>query len=127
MTTRISDAERLRTGVGQIQSNREKVAKLQAELSSGRRVDLPGDDAANAATIAQLRATDTKYASELRRVATLESFLNFQDGVIGQAGDLLTRAKELAAQGGNEANGTSERALLAQEVFQLRSHEVDLE
>jgi flagellar hook-associated protein 3 FlgL len=60
------------------------------------------------------------------RTASVKSSLGFQEEALAQVSDLINRAKEIAAQGGNETNGVTARAQLAEEVFQIRDNLVSL-
>lgn len=124
--TRITQSQTLRNSLEYISKNRERTNKYQDEVSSGIRVKEPGDDQAVAATIAQLQAAQERYEGHLKRASSLESELTFQEGVLDQTSTVLIRAKEIAAQGGNETLGFEERRLLADEVFQLRDQLVGL-
>ena len=100
--------------------------QVRNELSSGTRVSNPSDDPARSGTIEQLRNTLERLDRHKQRMAYASNFLNQQEGVLQQARDLMTRAKELATQGANETVGTTLRAGMAVEVFQIRDALVNL-
>jgi len=124
--TRITDAQILRNSLTFIEQNKENLARYQNEVSTGIRVAAPGDDQSVAATIAQLQSAHERYDGHEKRVSSLEGELTFQEGILSQAAEIFVRARELATQGANESLGYEERALLKDEVFQLRDHLVSL-
>jgi flagellar hook-associated protein 3 FlgL len=117
---RVSDAMRLDTMTQQMSqlSQRELTASKQA--STGMRLSAPSDDpvaAAQAARVqASLDATDG-YRTSIRNV---RGDVDLAETSLSSAGDILTRAGELAMQGANGSLSASDRAALAQEVGQLR-------
>ena len=117
---RVSDAMRLDTMTQQMStlSQRELAASKQA--STGMRISAPSDDpvaAAQAARVqASLDATDG-YRTTIRNV---RGDVDMAETSLASAGDILTRAGELAMQGANGSLNASDRAALAQEVGQLR-------
>ncbi|MFM1848984.1 MAG: hypothetical protein RL417_2458, partial [Pseudomonadota bacterium] len=60
------------------------------------------------------------------RIATVQSSLAFQDDLLKQVDELVTRARELATQAANEPNSSTTRASMANEVFALRDQLVVL-
>jgi len=126
MTIRITDAQRARLSIRQIQANRVVVSDLQEQIASGRRVLKPGDDASSSAVISQLQQALQNYQEQRQRIQSVESRLVYQQDILQQSTDVLTRAKELATQGANETNSTLQRDAIAEEVFQLRNHLISL-
>lgn len=125
MTVRISENQLARTVLNDALKNRLSIAKYSKELSSGYAVGEAGDSRFSG-TIAQLRETLGKVSGYKQRANSVQGFLGAQDGALGQAGDILIRAQEIATQGANETNGPAERALLAQEVWEIRNHMINL-
>lgn len=123
--TRITEAQTARNALADIYRNRSDVDRYSQEVSSGIKVRFPGDSNA-AGTISLMRDSLLRLEGYGNRVANVKSSLTFQDDVLSQAGDILIRAKEIAAQATNETNGTTARAHIAEEVFQIRNHLVTL-
>ncbi|MBX7137155.1 MAG: hypothetical protein K1X83_04155 [Oligoflexia bacterium] len=125
MTTRVSELQISRNLVNQIAQNRAQVDKYSNEISSGVKVDSPGDSNFSG-TIAQYQDTLAKLGAYKNRISFVQGFLEFQDNAVTQVGDLLTRAKEIAEQGANGSISSQARSELAPEVFQLRDQLVAL-
>lgn len=122
---RISENQVNRGFLEDIIKNRSDVNKYSEEVSTGLKVQTPGDSK-QAGTIAKFQDSLVKIDGYLNRVNFAEGFLTSQEDALGQAMDLLIRAKEIAAQGANETNSPTERASLAEEVFEVRDHLVSL-
>ena len=123
--TRITENSVARNLLLAVQQNRQMIDKYGNEVSSGLKVADPGDSTFSG-TISQLGGTLERLEVLKRAVSNITGMLTFQDDVLSQANELLVRAKEIAAQGANETNSETERAALAEEVFQLRDEMVSL-
>jgi flagellar hook-associated protein 3 FlgL len=123
--TRISETSTINSLITMLARNRIQVDKYSQQLASGVKVSEPGDSTSSG-TISALKGVLDRIESYKRGVTTAQGMLAFQDDVLGQAGDVLVRAKEVAAQGANETMDSVQRAALAEEVFQLRDQMVSL-
>ncbi len=108
-----------------MQRTRGEINDYSQEISTGYKASKPGDTK-HAATIAQLRDNLVRIEEHSARATNVLSYLQLQEEVLGEANDVMIRAQELAQQGSNETLAESERQLLADEVFQLRDHLVQL-
>jgi flagellar hook-associated protein 3 FlgL len=124
--TRVSDLQIAKSSIASIHRNRVAVDRMREQLSSGLRVAVPGDDATVAATISQLQNQIRRDDKHTLRIQNVRSALFAQDNIINEASNVLVRAKEIATQGSNETNGVSSRQQMAEEVFQLRDHLINL-
>ncbi|MCO6429837.1 MAG: hypothetical protein J5J00_03170 [Deltaproteobacteria bacterium] len=119
--TRISETQLQGQLLLGITRNRNQVAKFSNEISTGLKVQNPGDSNLSG-TISSFRESLTKIEGYKDRVANVRSLLVFQDDIMAEMNDLLTRAKEIATQAANETNSTTSRDQMAAEVFQIRDH-----
>jgi flagellar hook-associated protein 3 FlgL len=123
---RVSDGMRLDSMTQQMAqlSQRELTASRQA--STGMRLGAPSDDpvaAAQAARVqASLDATDGYRAS----IRDVRGDVDLAETSLASAGDILTRAGELAMQGANGSLNAGDRTALAQEVGQLKDQLVTI-
>lgn len=117
--TRITERHLARSLLTDIQRNRESVNRYSQELSSGYAVAVPGDSSSSG-TVAQFRETLEKISGYKKRISTVTSMLSLQDEVSSQANEIMIRAKEIATQAASETNDASNRAQLANEIWQLR-------
>lgn len=125
MTIRITENQTAGSLLNSIMRNRRTFDKHSNEISTGLKVAEPGDSTYSG-TVSQLRSALERIDGYTARTKTVEGQLNYQQDVLSQATDLLIRAKEVAAQGANESNSTTERYALAEEIFELRDHMVSL-
>lgn len=123
--TRITDSQTGRTVLAQIMDNKELVDKYARQVSTGLKVEEPGDST-RAGTISQFQTLLSKISDSRDRIKNVEGWLQIQESVLNEANELMVRAKEIASQAANETNGTTERAQLAAEVFQLRDQLANL-
>lgn len=113
------------TFLSDIQRHRDSVTKFGRQVSSGFKVEEPGDSS-RASTVANFRDGLTRIDGYRNVLAATESFLSFQDTTLTEAQNLLVRAKEVATQGANETLGVAQRQALAEEIFQIRDQFVRL-
>ena len=123
--TRITESQLTRSLITHLVDHRRSIAKLNDEISSGIAVARPGDST-NAGTISNFQQTLDRVKTFENRIASVKSYLTFQDDVLTQANDILLRAKEIATQGANETQSATTRSQMSEEVWQLRDHLVSL-
>lgn len=108
----------------QVLSNLASITSRHAEASqqaaSGLRVGKPSDDPIAAAELARLRASQSQTSTHLATIDTVRGDAELTESTLADAGDLFSRLKEIALQGGNGALTADERQLLAVEVGGLK-------
>lgn len=97
----------------------EQLAVVQEQISTGKRLQKPGDDAIAFARIATLRRAD--QGSDVQRLAMDSASARLVASEVALAGiaELAVRAKELALAGRNGALNAGDRSVLALEVREL--------
>ena len=116
---RITNAMLTGRALQNLQANYAGLARVQAQVSSGRRLNRPSDDPAQVRTAVKLRDTLNAIDQHLRNVDTAERLTDTADTALGSAGDVLQRARELAIQAANGTASSSDRQKIAVEVEQL--------
>ncbi len=94
---RISTSMMYREGTQGLQNRQSDLYRVQNQLSTGRRVLSPQDDpiaASEALKVSQSKGVNQQY---LDNQVAADSSLTYVESTIASAGDLLTRALELAA------------------------------
>ncbi|MCB0328189.1 MAG: hypothetical protein KDD70_00960 [Bdellovibrionales bacterium] len=109
----------------QMLRNKGDVAKYGEEVSTGYKVQEPGDSNYSS-TVSQMRGVLEEIDGQQSRVATAMGYLQTQDSVFGDLNDVLVRANEIAAQAANETNSPETRAQLAAEVYEIRNQVISL-
>ncbi|MBI4247262.1 MAG: flagellar hook-associated protein FlgL [Candidatus Rokubacteria bacterium] len=103
-----------------------RIAKNQARLASGRRLETASDDPAGHAAATRLGARLAAIEQYQRQAALGRDSLTATDTLVDGAVTLMTRAQELALSGANGTAGANERATMATEVNHLLEEAVSL-
>lgn len=109
-----------------LQANLSRVARVQAQISSGKRFEAVSEDPiAGARVIATDRGL--RGIEQYRRNATsARAKVDAEEAVLDQLTDLLARAKELATQEGSDTSTPQTRSAVASEVQQILAQVVAL-
>ena len=118
--TRIPDSSLIKGVLSDLRDTRGLVAQYTDEVSSGIRVRDPGDTNI-AGTVSQFRESISRIDGYRNRIETVRSQITFQDDIMAQVTELITRAKELATQAANGTNSTTSREQTSQEILQIRN------
>ena len=121
MTSRITALGMQRSSLFNMQTNMASVSRLQAQLSSGKKVTKPSDDPASAAQMLSLRADQGRSDQYARNASDAPSWLNAADTTLQTASSTLRRARDLVVQGGNTATSQIAKDALATEIDGIRS------
>ncbi len=117
---RIADKTFFERSRGQLQARRADVFRAQARASSLRRVQRPSEDPVAVALQSRSRLRQRRAEAHARAAEDGIAELRAADGALGEAAELLRRARELAVQMRSDTVGVSERAAAAEEVEGLR-------
>jgi len=93
-----------------------KVGKAQGELSSGLRVQAPGDDPQAAGLLVRHKFDQTQTTAIQNGAQSAADELNDADSALGSVSTVLARAQVLATQFGNDTYTADDRAAAAEEV-----------
>lgn len=115
---KISTAHVYRLGVQSITSQQEALAKTQAQLSSGKRINLPSDDPTGMAKLLDIKAGIDRIDQFSRNTEFANSALALEESVLSQVNNSLQRVRELVLQANNATNSVTDRESIAQEVVQ---------
>lgn len=117
---RVATANTFDRTIQNINRRQSELAQVQEQLSSGKRVNRASDDAV-AATLAE-RAQNRLARTQADQTAleAARSSLTLVEAGLGEANDLLVRARELVVQGGNPVLTQGSREDLARQLEGLR-------
>lgn len=117
---RIADKMAFEQVKGNIGKNRSHMAELQNQAATQKRVTKPSDDPLAASRVLSSRI-DLQGNNQFSKSLTYaKSFLEFSDQSLGELGDILVRAKELAlSQSSDGASNERTRRVVATELHQL--------
>lgn len=103
----------------QLGINNFNTAKSLEKLSSGLRINRAGDDAAGLAISEKMRAQVRGLDQASRNGQDGISLIQTAEGALNETHSILQRMRELAVQGANDTNTTSDRSNIQKEVDQL--------
>ncbi|HEX9445186.1 MAG TPA: flagellar hook-associated protein FlgL, partial [Candidatus Binatia bacterium] len=102
-----------------LQQTVRRLGAVQEQIASGKRINRLSDDAFGAVRALDLKSFDAALDQYRKNIDSALPVLNQTDSVLGDVGDVLGRAKELALAMANGALSAADRASAAAEVRQL--------
>ena len=99
----------------------DRIAKTQAQLTSGIRVSRPSDDPSAVGDVLQLESDIGRVTQVTSNLNAVKSEVDSASGVVQDSISLLDQARSLAAQGASDTLPSSERPALAAQVEQILS------
>lgn len=102
-----------------MQATQARVAKLQSEVSTQKRIGQASDDPLGTAQALDARTQLATIDRNQSSIADGTSRLNATDSALGQMSDLVARVRELTVLGANGATNAAGRAKIAQEIGQI--------
>ena len=126
MIGRISSEQAVRNFLGDLQGNYRSLSESQRQVSTGKRILTPSDDPVGVAIGLGLRRDQSATEAWNRNIDDSLTWLDTTDGALGQALEIVQRARELAVQGGNGTLSAASRKLIADEVAGLRGQFVEV-
>jgi flagellar hook-associated protein 3 FlgL len=105
-----------------LQASQRRLADLQAQMTSGKRITKPSDDPNGTFSALQFRAENARFTQWSRNADDGLSRMAVADAQLQSMTQGVTRAKALVIQGQSTAtNGPLEREAIAKEVDALRN------
>ncbi|MEB3186377.1 MAG: flagellar hook-associated protein FlgL [bacterium] len=98
----------------------ERLATLQNQLASGRRIEKPSDDPTGINQIMLLDSVLKDQQQYSRNIDQVVTWLDTTDSALGDAANIVQRARDLAVQGASDTSSRESRQALAREVLQIR-------
>lgn len=109
-----------------LNKNARTMNNTQLELATGRKLNKPSDDPVGITYSLRYRADLSANAQYQENVDSATSWLEFNDTVMTQAGEVVQRLKELSVNGANGTNPQSALNSINEEVQQLKAQLVDI-
>ena len=122
----ISTNSYFRQNTENFQDLKTQAAKLQEQISTGKKINAASDDPVSFSDLALLKARDVRLAQYKRNIDVARQPLTLEDSALKQASNLLTRLKELAIQGSNDSLSAADRKLVGIEAKGLTDSLIDL-
>ncbi|MEK3663695.1 flagellar hook-associated protein FlgL [Paenibacillus sp. FSL F4-0236] len=106
--------------------NARTMNDTQLQLSSGRKINKPSDDPVGITYSLRYRAELSSNEQYTKNVDSALSWLDYNDTVLGQAGDVVQKIRELTVQASTGTNPQSALDSINAEVLQLKDQLVDI-
>jgi len=103
-----------------VQANLQRMSQLQAQMSSGYKINRASDDPSGTADVLRIQSDQQQLDQYSRNAADGEAWLTTVDSALATSLSSLRKARDLTVQGGNGALGTNSRIALAQEIEGVR-------
>lgn len=118
---RISTSYAFESSMANLQRRQAQLSEAQVQLTSGKRVRMASDDPAAAAAAERALAAGARAEAHLRALAESRNAMTQTETALGDAGDLVQRARELMVSAGNASFDDAERATLADALRGIRA------
>ena len=124
---RVADKMNHRQVVHNLNKNRNELSAFQNQAALQKRITKPSDDPLGAARILESRAEIAGLDQYKKNIISTKAFVEFSEQSLGEMGELLIRAKELAIQQASEgASGPETRKMVAFEIDQIFQQMVNI-
>ncbi|GGK72700.1 flagellar hook-associated protein FlgL [Amphritea balenae] len=123
---RISTQQQYLQSIDNMQQSQVKLARLQDEISTGKKLINPSDDPVAAARVVKLERELAQYEKFDENINVTERRLELEEVILGDVNSVVDRMRELAIQSGGAILTNSDRAIIAQEMGPLMDHLANL-
>lgn len=114
---RVGENSTLNTVRDSLNRSRVRMADLQKQNATMKRVNNPSDDPVGNAKLMTIKNEELDNSQFERNSNLAKTFLNYTDASLEELTNLLVRAKELAlGQASSAANGAESRVMVAEEI-----------
>lgn len=118
---RLSTAYSYESSVYELQRRQEEMSTAQQQMTSGKRVERPGDDPTAAAQIERALVEESRGRQLQRSVDASRNVMTLTEAALGDAVDLSQRAREALVAAGNGSYNATERQALATTLKEIRN------
>jgi flagellar hook-associated protein 3 FlgL len=123
---RVSTSYFVQRGLASMMEQQNRLADIQEQISSGKRLLRPSDDPTGAAQILRLEQALSVTNQYQRNANSASNRLVLEESTLDSVQNSLIRIRELAIQGTNSTIGNTDRLALAQEVRERLNELVSL-
>lgn len=120
MSLRISTAGLHAQGLDALLRHQREIARTQQQINTGQKLTQAKDDPVAASTAQRLDHVVAMLSEFKRSANQVDNRLRLQEEALGDVGQALSRARELAIQGNNAPLSDNDRRAVAAEIRQLR-------
>lgn len=118
---RVSTAQAFDSALAQLRKRQTDLSEAQQQLTTGKRVNRASDDPTDAARAERALASVARIEADKRGVEASKALMSQTEASLGDAADLLQRARELLVAAGNGSYGDAQRQSLATDLRGIRN------
>jgi flagellar hook-associated protein 3 FlgL len=115
----ISTSNFYRQQTDAMQESNTKIAILQNQISSGKKVNVPSDDSVSFSEIALHKNLLSRLDQYAKNINMAKQRLSTEDNAIGQTINVMTRINEISVQSQNDTYSATDRQAMAVEIQNL--------
>ncbi len=124
---RVADKMNHNQVIDNLNKNRFELSKFQNQAALQKRITKPSDDPLGASRILESRTELQGFEQFEKNILSTKAFIEFSETSLGEVGELLIRAKELAVQQASDgASGPETRKMVAKEMDQIFGQMVNI-
>lgn len=109
-----------------IQNVLRKYSDLNSQLTSGKKVRYPSDNAAVATRISNLDSRLREIERYKTSVGTAQNYVNMYDTALQEVSSIYLRVKELAVRGANDTLSEDDRVAITEELDKINTQLVSI-
>lgn len=122
MSFRITQGMMNRTFLSNLQTNYNKLDRIQQQLASGKRFSKPSEDPVAAVRSMFYKSTLNEIDQYSKNASDANSWMQSTDESLDQVTQVLQRIRELTVKAGNETNDPASLKAISGEIEQLVGH-----
>jgi flagellar hook-associated protein 3 FlgL len=107
--------------IAQQQKLSQSISRLQTDISTGTRIEVPSDDPVASARVAQIRQAQADQVTYTRNVSTAQAVASQVDTALSNVTSIMNRVKELTLQGASQTASDNDRQAIVSELNGLNS------
>jgi len=112
--------------LGDLQGVLRKYSDLNSQLTTGKKVRYPSDNAAIASRVSNLDSRLREIERYQSNIETAQNYANMYDSSIQELNSVFLRIKELAVRGANDSLSEVDRKAIATELEKINTHLVSI-
>jgi len=116
---RVTSNMKIQTSINNIGAQNERLAKLQEQASTGKKINRPSDDPIGMMNSIRLNTAKTSLEVYNNNLTQAKAIVNDSDTMVADTSRILTRFKELSVRGVNGTLSQGDRDIIAQEMNSL--------
>lgn len=123
---RISTNQGQDVAINSMLEQQEKLAKVQKQVATGKRIFKPSEDPIGAARVVELKDILMTNGQYEKNIDAARARLVVEESILGNGTDILQRVRELAVAANNASQTNETRNFISEEIEQLLEEILDM-